>query len=86
MLSQRVVLQPSIETNLAIQEVEEFGIGSGFNDLELGLRLRYEISREFAPYIGISWTKLFGKTAEFAEEEGESTDDIKFVTGVRLLF
>lgn len=86
LLSQRVVLQPSIETNLAIQEVEEFGIGSGFNDLELGLRLRYEISREFAPYIGISWTKLFGKTAEFAEEQGESTDDIRFVTGVRLLF
>ncbi len=85
-LSQRVVLQPRVETNLAIQEVEEFGVGSGFNDLELGLRLRYEISREFAPYIGISWEKLFGKTAEFAEEEGESSDEVKFVTGLRLLF
>lgn len=86
LLSQRLVLQPVAETNLAIQEVEEFGVGSGFNDLELGLRLRYEINREFAPYIGVSWTKLFGDTAKFAQEEGESSDDLKFVAGVRLMF
>lgn len=86
LLSQKLVLQPKIETNLAIQEVEKFGVGSGFNDLELGLRLRYEISRELAPYIGISWHKLFGDTAKFAEEEGKSNDDVKFVTGVRLMF
>lgn len=86
LLSQRVVLQPMIETNLAIQPVEEFGVGSSFNDLELGLRLRYEINREFAPYIGVSWEKLFGQTADFAEEEGESTDEVKFVTGLRLMF
>ncbi|BAQ64746.1 copper resistance protein B [Geminocystis sp. NIES-3709] len=86
LLSQRLILQPKIETNLAIQEVEEFGIGSGFNNLELGLRLRYEISREFAPYIGVSWNKLFGDTVKFTEKEGESSDDVKFVTGVRLMF
>ncbi|WP_324281824.1 copper resistance protein B [Cyanobacterium aponinum UTEX 3222] len=86
LLSQRLILQPTVETNLAIQKVEEFGIGSGINNLELGLRLRYEISREFAPYIGVSWNKLFGDTAKFAEEEGESSDDLKFVTGVRLMF
>jgi len=54
--------------------------------LELGLRLRYEINRQFAPYIGVSWNKLFGNTANFAEKKGESSDDIKFVTGVRLMF
>lgn len=86
LLSQRLILQPKIETNLAIQKVEEFGIGSGINDLELGLRLRYEFSREFSPYIGVSWHKLFGDTAKFAEEKGESSDDLKFVTGVRLMF
>ncbi|MBL1210734.1 copper resistance protein B [Geminocystis sp. GBBB08] len=86
LLSQRLILQPKIETNLAIQEVEEFGIGSGINNLELSLRLRYEISREFAPYIGVSWNKLLGNTAKFAEEEGESSDDLKFLTGVRLMF
>jgi copper resistance protein B len=86
LLSQRLILQPKIETNLAIQEVEEFGVGSGINNIELGLRLRYEINREFAPYIGVSWNKLFGDTAKLAEKEGESNDDIKFVTGVRLMF
>lgn len=86
LLSQKLILQPLIETNLAIQEVKEFGIGSGFNNIELGLRLRYEINRQFAPYVGISWNKLFGDTANFAEEEGESSDDVKFVTGVRLMF
>ncbi len=86
LLSQKLILQPKIETNLAIQEVKEFGVGSGFNNLELGLRLRYEISREFAPYIGVSWNKLFGNTAKFAEEKRESSDDVKFVTGVKLMF
>jgi copper resistance protein B len=86
LLSQRLILTPKLETNLAIQEVEDFGVGSGFNDLELGLRLRYEVSREFAPYLGVSWTKLFGDTAKFAEEEGESSNDVKFVAGVRLMF
>jgi copper resistance protein B len=86
LLSQRLILQPRLETNLAIQKVEEFGIGSGVNNLELGLRLRYEINRQFAPYVGISWNKLFGDTAKFAEEEGESSDDVKFVTGVKLMF
>lgn len=86
LLSQRLILQPKIETNFALQKVEEFGIGSGINNLELGLRLRYEINRQFAPYIGVSWNKLFGDTANFAEEEGDSSDDVKFVTGVRLMF
>ena len=86
LLSQKVALQPTIETNLAVQKVEDFGVGSGFNDVELGLRLRYEIGREFAPYIGISWERLLGETAKLAKEEGESVDDLKFVAGVRLLF
>ena len=86
LLSQKIILQPSIETNLAIQKVEEFGVGSGINDVELGLRLRYEIGREFAPYIGVSWGRLLGETANLAKEEGESIDDLKFVAGVRLFF
>ncbi len=86
LLSQKLILQPKIETNLAIQEVKEFDIGSGINNLELGLRLRYEINRQFAPYIGVSWNKLFGNTANFAEKKGESSDDVKFVMGVRLMF
>jgi len=85
-LSQKLILSPNLETNIAIQEVEEFGIGSGFNNIKLGLRLRYEISRQFAPYIGISWEKLFGDTANFAEAEGEDTDHISGVVGLKFFF
>lgn len=86
LLSQRLILQPELETNIAIQQVEEFGVGSGLNDVELGLRMRYEISRQFAPYVGVNWTRKFGDTADLAEEEGESTDNFAFVGGLRLLF
>lgn len=86
LLSQRLILQPEFEMNIAGQEVEEFGVGSGLNDIELGLRLRYEFSRQFAPYVGIAWTRKFGDTANFAKEEGEGIDNLKVVGGVRLLF
>jgi copper resistance protein B len=86
LITQRLILQPKLETNFAIQQVEDFGVGSGINDLELGLRLRYEINRKFAPYIGINWTKKFGDTANFAKKEGESVDDFVVVGGLRLLF
>lgn len=86
LLTQRLVLQPELEVNLALQEVEEFGVGTGLNDIELGLRLRYEVTRKFAPYVGISWTRKFGGAADFAREEGESTDNFSVVGGLRLLF
>jgi len=86
LLTQRMVLQPSLELNLAVQDVEERGIGSGINDIELGLRLRYEFEREFAPYIGINWSRKIGETADFAEEEGEGIDAFSFVAGVRFWF
>ena len=54
--------------------------------MELGLRLRYEIRREFAPYIGVNWTRKFGKTADFARDEGEDTSDFQFVAGIRAWF
>lgn len=86
LFTQRLILQPSIEINAAAQKVEEFDVGSGLNDIELGLRLRYEIQREFAPYIGVSWTNKFGGTADIAREEGERTDDFAVVAGVRVWF
>jgi len=85
-LTQRLVLQPSFEVNVAAQQVQEFGVGSGFNDIDLGLRLRYEFTRGFAPYVGISWTRLLGRSADFARQGGESIDNLTFVTGIRLLF
>lgn len=86
LLSQRLVLQPRFETGIALQEVEEFGVGQGINDIELGVRLRYEIRREFAPYIGFSWSRKLGETADLAEAEGEETDVASFVAGVRFWF
>ncbi len=83
LLSQRLILQPRFETSIAVQEVEEYGIGQGINDIVLGLRLRYEISRKFAPYIGISWTQKIGETADLAETEGEDTNVTSLVIGVR---
>ena len=86
LLTQKLILQPSVELNLAAQQVEELGVGSGLTDVELGLRLRYEIVREFAPYIGVSWERAVGKTADFAREEGEDVDTLSFVAGVRFWF
>lgn len=86
LLTQRLILQPKAEINLAAQRVENFGVGSGLNDIELGLRLRYEISRKFAPYVGINWQRKFFETADLAREEGESVGDFSALAGVRLLF
>lgn len=86
LITQRLVLQPVVEVNVAAQEVEELGIGSGLTDIEAGLRLRYEIMREFAPYIGIHYERDFFNTADFTRDEGEEVDDLSFVAGVRFFF
>lgn len=86
LLSQRLILQPRLETGIAVQEVEEYGVGQGFTDIELGLRLRYEIRREFAPYIGVSWSRELGETADLAEDEGGDIETTSFVAGVRFWF
>lgn len=86
LLTQRLVLQPRFGTSFAFQEVEEFGVGQGINHVKAGLRLRYEIQREFAPYIGVSWKKQLGDTADLARAEGHDTEDLRFVAGVRMWF
>ena len=86
MFTQRWVLSPELKVNLHTKNDEATGTGSGLSDTELGLRLRYEIRREFAPYIGMNWVKKYGNTADFARDEGEDTDDVQFVAGVRAWF
>ena len=81
-LFQRVVLQPRVELNLAAQDAPESRIGAGLTNAELGLRLRYEIRREFAPYIGVSWDRRFGKTASFVRAAGERPESTAFVVGL----
>jgi len=84
LFTQRLIGQPRFETNLAVQEVDKYGIGSGFNNIKIGFRLRYEIHREFAPYIGISWDRKLGQTADFIQQEGGDAGTFGLVGGLRL--
>lgn len=84
LVTQRLIASPELELNAALQEVPEWGIGSGMNDVELGLRLRYELRREFAPYIGYFWTRRLGGSADFARQDGESVSGRAFVAGIRV--
>ena len=86
LFSQRLILQPRFEVNVAASEVREYGVGKGINDVQLGLRLRYEIRREIAPYIGLSWLKKLGDTADMALADGEKVDNLAFVAGIRFWF
>lgn len=85
-LTQRLILQPAAEVNIAAQDVPELGIGSGVSNIELGLRLRYEFAREFAPYVGVNWERKLGDTARFARAEGERASATSLVMGVRFWF
>lgn len=85
-LTQRLILQPRVEANLAVQDVPELGVGAGLGNIEAGLRLRYELRREFAPYIGVTYQRRFGETADFARAAGEARDDVRVVAGVRTWF
>lgn len=84
--TQRLILQPRIELELAAQDVPGSGIGSGFSSAELGLRLRYDFRREFAPYVGVNFERLFGRTADFARAAGEDAEETSFVVGLRAWF
>ncbi len=85
-LTQRVVLQTQGELGVAAQDIRSIEVGSGVTHAELGLRLRYEIKREFAPYIGVSYERSLGRTADFARAAGERVESTTFVVGLRSFF
>jgi len=85
-ITQRLIVQPRIEVELAAQDIPERGIGAGITKIEPGLRLRYEIEREFAPYIGIEYEAALGETADIARAAGEDPDGLKIVFGLRAWF
>ena len=84
LLTQRLVLQPRFDTEIAFQRDSEFGVGRGVNDVEFGLRLRYEIRRELAPYIGVTFRQSFDATAQRVTREGGVPNALEFVIGLRL--
>jgi copper resistance protein B len=83
LLTQRLILQPRAEIDLYARTDPARGIGSGFSALETGLRLRYEITRKFAPYIGLNFDRKFGATKRFAVTNGEDSEALWLVLGVR---
>lgn len=86
LLTQRLILQPRAELNLYGKDDPENGLGSGLSDLALGVRLRYEYSRQFSPYIGVEWTGTYGDTADYRRAEGQNDSDTQIVAGLRFWF
>ena len=85
-ITQRLILQPRVELELSAQDIPEREIGSGLTKIEPGLRLRYEIAREFAPYIGLEYEAKLGETADIAKAAGENPDGLVALIGIRAWF
>jgi len=85
-ITQRLILQPRAEMDVAAEDVPALRMGSGITSAELGLRLRYEIVREFAPYIGLEYGRSFGGTANYARALGENVGGWSLLVGIRTWF
>ena len=86
LITQRLILQPEIEMNFYSKRDPSREIGSGLSELDTGLRLRYEITRKFAPYIGVAYNGKFGETADFTRAAGGTVNDVRFIFGIRLWY
>ncbi|PPT57505.1 copper resistance protein CopB [Xanthomonas arboricola] len=86
LLTNRLILQPRVEADIALTDDDRRGVGSGLEQVEVGLRLRYEITRRFAPYIGWVHSRSFGDTARRAVIDDEPARDSRFVAGLRIWF
>lgn len=84
LITQRLILTPDVEITLFSKDDVETGAGSGLANIEAGLRLRYEIKREIAPYIGVNWYREFGRTRDFRKATGDSTSDVQLILGLRI--
>jgi copper resistance protein B len=86
LVTTRLVFQPLMEVELLGKSDPERGVGAGLSTTDAGFRIRYEFRREFAPYVGVTWSSKWGKTADLAEAAGEETGGARLVTGMRLWF
>lgn len=86
LLTQRLILQPRAEIEAALDNIPDRMLASGLTGADIGLRLRYEIRRELAPYVGVSWSTALGDTADLVSAAGGEDETIAFVAGVRLWF
>lgn len=85
-LTQKWILQPAIEITLSASDIPELEMGSGLTSVTAGLRLRYEIRKEFAPYVGVEWSRSFGDTADYAKARGDDVEATRFVVGIKTWF
>lgn len=86
LLTQKLILQPRLEADFYGKRDAERALDSGLSDMTAGIRLRYEIRREFAPYLGIEWAGKYGGSADYAHAEGQETAEARAVAGVRFWF
>lgn len=86
LLTNRLILVPRVELEAYARDDADTGIGAGLAALEGGFRLRYEIRREFAPYLGVEWSAALGETADLTRAAGGEVRDARFVAGLRVWF
>lgn len=86
LLTQRLALLPRLETGFSAQDVPEYETWQGITDITLGCRLMYHFHREFAPYVGVTWSRKIGETGHNIDEEGGDVDSAAFVAGLRFWF
>ena len=86
LITQRLIVQPEIETNFYGRSDAAREVSSGLSDMQLGLRVRYEIRREFAPYIGAAWRRSLGATGPFPAGSGPRSDSLQWVAGFHVWF
>ncbi len=85
-ITQKWILQPAVEVAFSASDIPELEMGSGLTSVTAGLRLRYEIRKEFAPYVGVEWSRSFGDTADYAKARGDDVDATRFVVGIKAWF
>ena len=86
LITQRLILTPHLELDVFGEDDRGRGIGAGASALEFGARLRYEIRREFAPYVGLRGIRKLGTTAEFAQNAGDDKRAVEYLAGLRFWF
>jgi copper resistance protein B len=86
LLTQRLIAEPEAELNFYNKDDPARKVGSGLSDIDTGVRLRYEMSRKFSPYVGFAYNGKYGNTASYSRQVGETASDPRFVFGLRLWY
>jgi len=86
LITQRLIVKPRLEVNLNTRKDPMAGLGTGVTDASLGFQTRYEFSREFAPYVDLTYRQMYGATADYARTRGEKTNETRLSAGIRWVF